>query len=102
MVVKAGTVRRAQTAEHTTGIFFPFLPCAGFPTVVIMAPTSLSETVEDLMDSLDTLEDVLAPVLDAGPLSSTLEKLDVLERAKLQATLTYVTQDLVFSMEILL
>lgn len=61
-----------------------------------MASKKDSETVEDIMDSLDTLEDVLAPLLSA-PLPETLSKLDVLDRAKLQTTLAYVTQDLIFS-----
>ncbi|KAG8987852.1 hypothetical protein FRB90_003105 [Tulasnella sp. 427] len=47
------------------------------------------------MDSLDSLEDALAPLL-AKPLADTLGKLDVLDRAKLQTTLAYVAQDLIF------
>ncbi|KAG8940354.1 hypothetical protein FRC04_005409 [Tulasnella sp. 424] len=54
-----------------------------------------SERVEDVMDSLDSLEDILAPLL-AKPLSDTLAKLETLDRAKLQTTLAYVTQDLIF------
>ncbi|KIO21399.1 hypothetical protein M407DRAFT_126362 [Tulasnella calospora MUT 4182] len=54
-----------------------------------------SDRVEDVMDSLDSLEDILAPLL-AKPLSDTLSKLEVLEQAKLQTTLAYVTQDLIF------
>lgn len=64
-----------------------------------MATPSLSENVEDIMDSLDDLEAVLEPLLTLGPLADTLGKLGILERAKLQAMLAYVTQDLVFSMQ---
>ncbi|KAG8897523.1 hypothetical protein FRB99_008109 [Tulasnella sp. 403] len=60
-----------------------------------MATNKHVETVEDLSDALDSLEEALAPVLNA-PLSETLPKLDVLDKAKLQALLAYVTQDLVF------
>lgn len=61
-----------------------------------MASTKHAETVEDLTDSLESLEEVLEPLL-SSPLPDTLAKLNVLERAKMQATLAYVTQDLVFS-----
>lgn len=61
-----------------------------------MEQNKYAETVEDAVDSLDTLEDVLAPIL-ASPLPETLAKLGPLERAKLQAMLAYVTQDLVYS-----
>lgn len=61
-----------------------------------MASNKHAETVEDIMDSLDTLEEVLAPVF-ASPLPDTLAKMGALERAKIQTMLAYVTQDLVYS-----
>ncbi|KAG9042729.1 hypothetical protein FS837_010466 [Tulasnella sp. UAMH 9824] len=57
--------------------------------------TKTSDRVEDIMDSLNSLEDILAPLL-AKPLSDTLSKLEVLDQAKLQTTLAYVAQDLIF------
>ncbi|KAG8991587.1 hypothetical protein FRB90_001296 [Tulasnella sp. 427] len=59
------------------------------------AASKTSDRVEDVMDSLDSLEDALAPLL-AKPLADTLGKLEVLDRAKLQTTLAYVAQDLIF------
>ncbi|KAG8862905.1 hypothetical protein FRB96_000323 [Tulasnella sp. 330] len=60
-----------------------------------MEQNKYAETVEDVIDSLDTLEEVLSPIL-SSPLPETLAKLPPLERAKLQTMLAYVTQDLVY------
>ncbi|KAF8693147.1 Sas10/Utp3/C1D family, partial [Rhizoctonia solani] len=56
----------------------------------------LSETVDDLVSSIDELEDVLAPLL-AVPLSDLNKQLSSpLDRAKLQVWLSYVLNDLVW------
>ncbi|KAG8966556.1 hypothetical protein FRC03_011694 [Tulasnella sp. 419] len=57
-----------------------------------MDPT---EVLQDTMDSLDELKEVLDPLL-AAPLSETLSKLSTLEKAKLQTSIAYVIQDLIF------
>jgi exosome complex protein LRP1 len=54
------------------------------------------ETVEEITDSLEYLNDVLNPLL-ASPLDVTLSELGPIERAKMQVLLAYVTQDLIFS-----
>lgn len=61
-----------------------------------MASSKYGGTVDDIMDSLDTLDAVLEPILSAS-LPETLSKLEPLERAKMQTMLAYVTQDLVYS-----
>ncbi|CAE6482542.1 unnamed protein product [Rhizoctonia solani] len=56
----------------------------------------LSETVDDLVSSIDELEDVLAPLLST-PLSDLNKQLSSpLDRAKLQVWLSYVLNDLVW------
>ncbi|KDN36075.1 hypothetical protein RSAG8_11097, partial [Rhizoctonia solani AG-8 WAC10335] len=56
----------------------------------------LSETVDDLVSSIDELEDVLAPLLSI-PLPELNKKLSSpLDRAKLQVWLSYVLNDLVW------
>jgi exosome complex protein LRP1 len=54
------------------------------------------DTISAIDDDLDTLEDLLEPLM-AFPLEETLEKLSVIERAKLQTTIPYVVNDLIIS-----
>jgi len=54
------------------------------------------DTISAIDDDLDSLEEVLEPLL-AKPLEETLEKLSVLDQAKLQTSIPYVLYDLVIS-----
>lgn len=95
--VVARNERTTQIDPSTTDATADFSTTAiHLKKIARMASTKHAGTVEDLMDSLESLEDVLEPLL-SSPLPDTLAKLNVLERAKMQATLAYVTQDLVFS-----
>lgn len=56
-----------------------------------------AEKVDDLVSSIDDLEDVLGPLFET-PLSRLTTQLTApLDRAKLQAWLSYVLNDLVWS-----
>jgi exosome complex protein LRP1 len=55
-----------------------------------------SAAVAQVSDALDSLEDILEPLLQA-PLNDTLGRLDNLQKAKLQVLLGYVIHDLVWS-----
>ena len=60
---------------------------------LVQAPT---ETITRINDDLDTLEELLKPLL-AKPLSETLDELPVLDRAKLCTLIPYVIHSLVMS-----
>ncbi|KAF8575720.1 C1D-domain-containing protein [Ramaria rubella] len=53
------------------------------------------DPVASIENSLDNLEEVLAPLLDKS-FSQTISKLDLLQQTKLQVLLPYVVNDLVF------
>ncbi|KZS91581.1 hypothetical protein SISNIDRAFT_487249 [Sistotremastrum niveocremeum HHB9708] len=54
------------------------------------------QTVRDIENDLDTLEDILEPLL-AHPLEDTLANLSVINKAKLQTLIPYVVHDLIIS-----
>jgi len=54
------------------------------------------DAISAIDDDLDSLEELLDPLL-AKPLEETLEKLSVLDRAKLQTSIPYVLYDLIIS-----
>jgi exosome complex protein LRP1 len=55
-----------------------------------------SAAVGQISSALDTLDDVLGPLL-AAPFNETLARLDNLQKAKLQVLLGYVIHDLMWS-----
>ena len=55
-----------------------------------------TEAIAKIDDDLDKLEDLLEPIL-ANPLSDTLEKLSLINRAKLCTLLPYVANSLILS-----
>jgi hypothetical protein len=57
-----------------------------------------SAAVSQISTSLDTLDDVLEPLL-AAPFNETLARLDNLQKAKIQVLLGYVIHDLMWSMQ---
>lgn len=54
------------------------------------------EKIEDLDDSLADLKDLLKPLLDAS-LSAATRKLTLLDRAKLNVTVVYAIESLIFN-----
>ncbi|OJD28568.1 hypothetical protein ACJ73_00009 [Blastomyces percursus] len=61
-----------------------------------MESTDLTPLLEQLEDNIDDLEDVLEPLL-AQPLSTTTQKMPVLDKAKLHVLITYAIESMVFS-----
>ena len=60
-----------------------------------MAQVDLSPLIEQLDDSIDDLEEALAPLLKSA-LSDTAAKLPLLDRAKLYVLSTYAIESLIF------
>ena len=58
------------------------------------APTNLIRSIEN---DLDKLEDVLQPLFEQ-PLEAIMDKLEVMERAKLATLIPYVANDLIISL----
>lgn len=61
--------------------------------------SDLTPLLEQLEDSIDDIEEVLEPLLERG-LTTTAQKLPLLDKAKLHVLLSYSIESLIFCMQL--